>query len=452
MSKKEIESGVQHQCPTCGSTDVSYNDDLHSLSCNYCRSNFQEKALQKLEDDGNAGDIYYDGARDISDERDAIITIKCTSCGAEVVVDMNAELNVQCHWCRNYLSPSEKISNGKIPDAVLPFAVSKKDAMDIMSEYFYSKGIFSQQRYVDDITDKTVRGVYFPYIVVDVKASAKFMGKAEHSNRKVAKQGRRKLRAVYCHEYVVESQFDIEMNGLTLDGSTERMDYSEFNSNNIINAILPFDVENGIKWNAQYLKNFTSEKRNINISTIEDIVKKQIDDVARFNARKTLQNEYSRGISWESEEIEIGHKSWRTMYLPVWIYSYEDDSGTQYIAVNGRTKEVAGKIPYSASLMVIIAIAVGVMLFWLGAALGSEKIMIYALFIAIACFTLWKSKFSTKSERHKHEKDTACKISNVSVSEQLYDQGLRLTDEATINNENGDDVNGVANPFWEEEK
>ena len=57
-----------------------------------------------------------------------IMTLKCSSCGAEVVIDTASATQARCHWCRNTLSINEQIPNGAIPDAVLPFKISKEEA------------------------------------------------------------------------------------------------------------------------------------------------------------------------------------------------------------------------------------------------------------------------------------------------------------------------------------
>ena len=38
---------------------------------------------------------------------------------------------------------------------------------------------------------------------------------------------------------------------------------------NVINAIMPFDIENCVKYNANYLKGYTSEKRDTNIDDLK---------------------------------------------------------------------------------------------------------------------------------------------------------------------------------------
>ena len=74
------------------------------------------------------GTVVASGAKDIDANAIDIITLKCSSCGAEVVIDTASSANARCHWCRNTLSINQQIPNGAIPDIVLPFKVSKEEA------------------------------------------------------------------------------------------------------------------------------------------------------------------------------------------------------------------------------------------------------------------------------------------------------------------------------------
>jgi hypothetical protein len=52
------------------------------------------------------------------------------------------------------------------------------------------------------------------------------------------------------------------------------------------------------------------------------------------------------------------------MYLPVWLYSYQQESNKllHYIAVNARTGETMGSIPVSQPKLLLAAFTVGTFL------------------------------------------------------------------------------------------
>ena len=123
--------------------------------------------------------------------------------------------------------------------------------------------------------------------------------------------------------YDVEREFDLTIEGLTVESSKDKLDTgARDKTNNIINSIMPFDTENCVKWDANYIKGYTSEKRDTNVEELKGLVQEQSKDVARFAANKTLEF-YDRGVRWDSENLEVKGQQWKSAYLPVWLYSYQ---------------------------------------------------------------------------------------------------------------------------------
>jgi hypothetical protein len=73
---------------------------------------------------------------------------------------------------------------------------------------------------------------------------------------------------------------------------------------------------------------------------------------------------YDRGVRWEQEGLDVHGTRWVSMYLPVWLYSYQSGSGgmLHYIAVNGRTGETMGSVPVQHWKLMVAALTVGTFL------------------------------------------------------------------------------------------
>jgi len=75
---------------------------------------------------------------------------------------------------------------------------------------------------------------------------------------------------------------------------------------------------------------------------------------------------YGRGVRWEQEGLDVHGTRWVSMYLPVWLYSYQQHSGSEdmlhYIAVNGRTGETMGSVPVEQWKLILTALTVGTFL------------------------------------------------------------------------------------------
>ena len=120
----------QNKCPKCGSTDIMTNIKTGKLKCQFCRHEFEAKKVDGLVDDISqlSGEVIASGASNISADANDVVTFKCESCGAEVVVDTSNATSAKCHWCRSILGVNQQIPNGSIPDVVLPFNINRDTA------------------------------------------------------------------------------------------------------------------------------------------------------------------------------------------------------------------------------------------------------------------------------------------------------------------------------------
>ena len=78
------------------------------------------------------------GRQYVEDEND-VLTFKCSSCGAEVVVDTASATQARCHWCRSILSINSQIENGATPDVILPFKEQKASAQKRINDFVVNK-------------------------------------------------------------------------------------------------------------------------------------------------------------------------------------------------------------------------------------------------------------------------------------------------------------------------
>lgn len=209
---------------------------------------------------------------------------------SEVVIDTSEATQARCHWCRNTLSINQQIPNGAIPDVVLPFNVTKDMAKAEIEKFVGKRKFFANPKFKQEFTTENIMGVYFPYMLVDVNSHAFLSGQGEHLVRKYTRKVGDHHETYYDADlYAVEREFDLVIDGLTVESSSDRLNNSSQNkTNNVINSIMPFDIENCVKWNANYLKGYTSERRDTNIEQIRPLVNTQAKDVARFAANKTL--------------------------------------------------------------------------------------------------------------------------------------------------------------------
>lgn len=357
------------KCPRCGATDIALNVATGHLRCGFCRFEFAApNALHTYRLDSDpatlTGVVVGSGSGDIIPSTAEILTFKCSACGAEVVIDTATSTQARCHWCRNMLSMNQQVPNGAVPDMILPFSVPKDAAVAKITEFVGKRMFFAHPRFKAEFHPDNVMGVYLPYMVVDINAHIRLTGQGEHQTRTYTeKEGENTVRYYDADVYNVCREFDVAIDDLTVESSSQRLDQNTSrNSNNIINTIMPFDVENSVVYDSNYLTGFTSERRDSNLAQLGPIATAQAQDVARFTANRTTEF-YDRGIRWDDEQIHMIGQRWVSAYLPVWLYSYYEprpgkEAFVHYVAVNGRTGETMGSVPINKARLLLVSAGV----------------------------------------------------------------------------------------------
>ncbi len=410
-----------NRCPKCGATDILLNPKTGKLRCSYCRHEFDPEKITGMEEDikNLTGEIMGSGAQNIIADTNSVLTFKCTSCGAEIVVDTSEASHARCHWCRNILSVNQQIPNGTIPDVVLPFKLTKDQAKACIEKFVGKRKFFANSKFKQEFTTENIMGVYFPYMIVDVNSHAKLIGQGEHLVRfYTVKSGNSEERRYDADLYDVEREFDLAIKGLTIESNSDRLNNEDKSkTNNVINAIMPFDIENAVKYDSNYMRGYTSEKRNINVDELKELIKVQSKDVARFAANDSLKN-YDRGVAWSSEEFNVKGQQWKAAYLPVWLYSYQEVKGDKkvlhYVAVNARTEETMGSVPIHMPKLILMSFLVEV--------LGILAMMFTAddfdgswlfLTVGVIFFFIMYGRYRNSGARHTYETETEKEVTNL---------------------------------------
>lgn len=410
-----------NRCPKCGATDILLNPKTGKLRCSYCRHEFDPEKITGMEEDikNLTGEIMGSGAQNIIADTNSVLTFKCTSCGAEIVVDTSEASHARCHWCRNVLSVNQQIPNGTIPDVVLPFKLTKDQAKACIEKFVGKRKFFANSKFRQEFTTENIMGVYFPYMIVDVNSHAKLIGQGEHLVRfYTVKSGNSEEKRYDADLYDVEREFDLAIKGLTIESNSDRLNNEDKSkTNNVINAIMPFDTENAVKYDSNYMRGYTSEKRNVNVDELKELVKVQSKDVARFAANDSLKN-YDRGVAWSSEEFNVKGQQWKAAYLPVWLYSYQEVKGDKkvlhYVAVNARTEETMGSVPIHMPKLILMSFLVEV--------LGILAMMFTAddfdgswlfLTVGVIFFFIMYGRYRNSGARHTYETETEKEVTNL---------------------------------------
>ncbi len=423
----------QDKCPKCGATDISLNPRTGLLRCNFCRYEFKPETVEELNTNISElnGNVMGSAAQDISTDSENVITLKCSSCGAEVVIDTAEATQARCHWCRSTLSINQQIPNGSVPDVVLPFKLTKAEAKAQIENFVGRRKFFAHPKFRQEFTTENIMGVYFPYMVVDINSHAFLLGKGEKQVRRYTRGSGENQRTYYDADlYTVGRDFDLAIDDLTIESNSDRLNKNASGkTNNIINSIMPFDTENCVKWNSNYLKGYTSERRDTNVEQLRPIVNAQAKDIAKFAANNTIKK-YDRGICWETQNFDVRGSLWKTAYLPVWLYSYQEDKGDKkllhYVAVNARTKETMGSVPIHMPKLLGISALVELLGILLMMFVDSDYSFLFLL-LGFIYFLVMYLKYRNTNARHHYETETKSNMQNLRKKDEFIKRETGLS-------------------------
>ncbi len=438
----------QDKCPRCGATDITLNPQTGRLRCNFCRYELEPHKPEEIDLHTLEGFSLAAGAQDIQEDSQDVVTIKCTSCGAEVVLDTREVSQTRCHWCRNFLSINQQIPNGSIPDLVLPFNLPKEKAKEAIEKFVGKRKFYALPQFKKEFVSDNILGVYFPYMMIDLRAHAEFKGQAEREVRSYyVKHGKNSYKRYDADVYQIEREFDLVVDDLTIEASSDKLAYHLPKTNNIINSIMPFDTKECVVWNANYLKGYTSEKRDVNVERLNQLVSRQSLDIARHAILPTLRF-YNRGAVWQSESMEVQAQHWKAIYLPVWLYSYQQKNGSKtvhYLAVNGRTEEVMGSVPiHMLKLLMVSSLLEFIGFFFWWTYLIDEDFGWLCMTVGFIYFGFIYARYRNSSARHYHEKETEREVMNVKKQDQLLKRRNGLSN-SKIRGRNENKVKGAQN-------
>lgn len=368
------------RCPRCGSTEVSLRAGTGQLVCHYCRHQWNEASVEeKFGFDAPIsalrGRQLGSGASNRQESTDDVVTLKCQACGAEVVINTDSALQGRCHWCRHTLSINQQMPNGAVPDGVLPFKITREDAIARIDEFVKKRKFFAHPKFVKEFAPTEVVGVYMPYLTVDANAHVSYEGTGEVLTRRyTVKRGDTNVTLYDADVYKLGRQFDLHIDDIMMESSAQRADIdTSRNTNNIINAIMPFDVKEAVAYNANYLRGYTSERRDLEVHSLSGEAANRMLSIGRSRANE-LTRKYDRGIRWEREALTVHGTRWVALYLPVWLYSYYEQRGNQsfthYVAVNGRTGATLGSVPVRQGRLIGISTVIGIVGTIIGGALA----------------------------------------------------------------------------------
>ncbi len=328
-------------CKNCGAKIV-FDPGSKMLVCDFCGSRFSPEEVE-AEDKAHVLDKEAVSMKDIFGSSDEKLlncyVYTCNSCGGEIIIN-GTEASTKCIYCGNSAVVFSRISREKRPDVIMPFAITKERALELIHEKL-DKGMFIPKE-IKNFKAEHIRGIYIPYWIVN----------ADHANAVVVKgtvRNGRNSKTVY-HGRAGR----LKINELPLDASKLLSDESSM-------RLEPFNFNELREFDEDYLTGFYSNVSDINFDDLRQVVYKRADEFFGQCAMADAPSASSKEIISSKPHTTIDYKSMRYAMLPAWFVTYTHNGKHNTILVNGQTGKIVCGVPWNKALfntlMVTTAIA-----------------------------------------------------------------------------------------------
>ena len=346
---------TNYQCPAC-TGPLHFVGSSGKLECDYCGSKFdvaeiealyaekeqkaaeaqkaaektQQKAQSAAEASGwDASELGSDWGEDSARMR----SYSCPSCGAELICDETTAAT-SCPYCGNPSVVPGQFSGSLRPDYVLPFRLSKDDAVKALKAHYKGKPFlprtFTQENHVQEI-----KGVYVPFWMFD--------GEAEGSAQFEATRSRCYRSGEY--EVTETDHFDVFREG-SIAFARVPVDASSKMPDDYMDSIEPFDYKDLKAFSSAYLPGFLADKYDVSAEESAQRADTRCEGTLVAALADTAEGyDFCTPVS---QDVTLHRGKVHYALLPVWMLSTKWDGKIYLFAMNGQTGKLVGDLPTSA--------------------------------------------------------------------------------------------------------
>lgn len=360
---------TNYQCPAC-TGPLHYSAKSGKLECDYCGSSFDvaeiealyarkeaEAAAAKQEAEAAAAKQAADakaeaaqaakdeaaeaaaasGGWDTSDlsrdwgaEADGLRVYSCPSCGAELICDQSTAATA-CPYCGNPAIVPGQFSGALRPDYILPFRLSKDDAVQALRAHYKGKP-FLPRSFTSANHIEQIQGVYVPFWLFDGGAEGAASYRASNTN--VYETGDYEITETR-HYHVVRAG-SLAFEKIPVDASSKMPD-------DHMDSIEPFDYTQLRPFSTAYLPGYLADKYDVTIDDSRDRADTRCRETLAQALRDTVTG-YGACVT-EREDIALRRGKVHYALLPVWMLSTKWHGQDFLFAMNGQAGKLVGDLP-----------------------------------------------------------------------------------------------------------
>jgi predicted RNA-binding Zn-ribbon protein involved in translation (DUF1610 family) len=328
-------------CAQCGAL-LNYQPGTQHLTCQHCgKANQIQDAVEAIEE--------YDFRQalvELAKAKPAVemAQIHCQSCGAGFKFNGSQHAG-ECPFCGTPIVSATGEVRPITPKSLLPFKIDERQAKHQFRRWL--QGLWfapnKVKKYTDD--DAKLKGIYLPYWTFDSETETDYSG-ARGDVYYVTEQ----VQAVRNGQVVNETRQVPQIQWTPVQGRVARffddvlVGASKSLPRQILDCLEPWDMNDLVPYNEDYLRGFSSEYYQVDLSQGFDAAKRKMESV--------INQDIAFDIGGDQQRIDrFNTRHDRTTYkhclLPVWSAAFRYQQKAYHFIINGRTGQVQGERPYS---------------------------------------------------------------------------------------------------------
>ncbi len=348
---------TNYKCPAC-TGPLHFVGASGKLECDYCGAQYEvadiekqyaekeaaavaasekadaqaEKRRKELEELESQGWDTSGMTSDWGVEGEGMKAYSCPSCGAQLICDETTAAT-SCPYCGNPTVVPGQFSGALKPDFVIPFKLSKEDAVAALKNHYKGKP-FLPKAFTNSNHIEEIQGVYVPFWMFDGEAE----GSADYEGLISFTYDSGDYRVTETKHYDVHRAGFIAFEKVPVDASSKMPD-------DHMDSIEPYDYADLKPFSTAYLPGFLADKYDVTVEQSHERADGRCAATLEAALRRTA-NEYDTCLS-RGQSIRLRRGKVHYALLPVWMLHTKWSGKDFLFAMNGQTGRLVGDLPMS---------------------------------------------------------------------------------------------------------
>ena len=312
---------LQDKCPNCGA-ELIYDPIKRTYNCQYCNSIFFDSQSEDI--DNNLKE------KNHIIKKDNVYI--CPNCKEKLHVK-NIEDEIFCPYCKRFVLIDSKNSNTADITGIIPFSISRDEAINIIFEKLKSKKLKPKSFNFENV-DTNIKGIYVQYFCLDATYWTLIKFNSERGDKKYRTRKEDTVFIKGIHKVALDN---------------ENSDFCD--------VVRPYDLNDIIAYDGKYTSNFEVMTSNVTSAKSENSLEKQINEFLKNKEKEEIEKEQYKNVFYNDFQQKNICKRIKYNLFPVWILNYKYERKNYVNVINGQTGKLCAHIPISKMKVLFLFIS-----------------------------------------------------------------------------------------------